>query len=101
MDSPILYDDTIIYEVEVWGGRVGAKSAFGVFAERRTAEAWIRSLGDGIENRITQKHLLDTRRHYNMSVSEPDLSRDLPGRDLPPPNFSTGLPPRRFSPALT
>ena len=37
MDSPILYDDTIIYEVEVWGGAVGAKSAFGVFAERRTA----------------------------------------------------------------
>jgi len=101
MDSPILYDDTIIYEVEVWGGRVGAKSAFGVFAERRTAEAWIRSLGDGIENRITQKHLLDTRRHYNMSISEPDLSNELPGRDLPPPNFSTSLPPRRFSPALT
>jgi hypothetical protein len=101
MDSPILYDDTIIYEVEVWGGRVGAKSAFGVFAERRTAEAWIRSLGDGVENRITQKHLLDTRRHYNMSITEPDLSNELPGRELPPPNFSTGLPPRRFSPALT
>ena len=101
MDSPILYDDTIIYEVEVWGGRVGAKSAFGVFAERRTAEAWIRSLGDWVENRIIQKHLLDTRRHYNMSISEPDLSTELPGRDLPPPNFSTGLPPRRFSPSLT
>lgn len=100
MDSPILYDDTIIYEVEVWGGRVGAKSAFGVFAERRTAEAWVRSLGEGVQNRINQTHLLDTRRHYNMSISEPDLSVALPERPLPPPNLSTGLPPRRMSPAI-
>src|SRR3954463_7294351 len=82
MDSPVLYDDTIIYQVEVWGGAVGAKSAFGVFSERRTAEAWIRSLGEGVQTPITHPPLLDPRRHYNMSISEPDLSSELPGRDL-------------------
>jgi len=86
MESPVLYDDTIIYEVEVWGGGAGRRM-FGVFLERRTAEAWIRALGDGVQNKITQTHLLDTRRHYNMSISEPDLSSELPERPLPPPNF--------------
>jgi hypothetical protein len=90
MDSPILYDDTIIYEVEVWGGAAG-KRMFGVFLERRTAEAWVRALGEGVQNKIVQTHLLDTRRHYNMSISEPDLSAALPERPLPPPSFDRPL----------
>jgi len=94
MDSPILYDDTIIYQVEAT--RSG-KTMMGVFLERRTAEAWIRSLGEGVDNRITQTHLLDTRRHYNMSVSEPDLSTEPSQRPLEPPNYSSGLPPKRYS----
>jgi len=98
MDSPILYDDTIIYQVEVWGG-VAGKGTFGVFLERRTAEAWVRTLGEGVQNKVTQTHLLDTRRHYNMSISEPDLSSALPERPLPPPNFDRPLSATR--PAIT
>jgi hypothetical protein len=86
MDAPVLYDDMIIYEVQVWGGGAG-KGMFGVFLERRTAEAWVRALGGQVQNKITQTHLLDTRRHYNMSISEPDLSAALPERPLPPPSF--------------
>jgi hypothetical protein len=92
MDSPILYDDTIIYLVEV-SGSGAAKGAMGVFLERRTAEAWVRSLGGEVQNKISQTHLLDHRRHYNMSVAAPDLTVALPERPLPPPNFGKALPP--------
>jgi hypothetical protein len=90
MDAPIVYDDTIIYQVEAWGGGAG-KPRFGVFLERRTAEAWVRSLGDGTQNKITQTHLLDTRRHYNMAISEPDLSNMVSEPPLPPPSFDRPL----------
>jgi hypothetical protein len=96
MDSPIVYDDTIIYQVEAWGGSAG-KRKFGVFLERRTAEAWVRTLGEGVQNTITQTHMLDTRCHYNMSISEPDLSVALPERPLSPPSFDRPLAPSRLN----
>ncbi|MEJ0069109.1 MAG: hypothetical protein WDO24_10670 [Pseudomonadota bacterium] len=58
-----------------------------MFLERRTAEAWVRTQGENVQNKITQTHMLDTRRHYNMSISEPDLSVALPERPLSPPSF--------------
>ena len=96
----ILLDDTIIYQVEVSGGGTGKPARFGVFLERRTAEAWVRSLGEDTPHTITQKHLLDTRRHHNMSVPEPDLASELPGRPLPPPSFDRPMAPPRFAIAL-
>ncbi len=98
MDS--LYDDMIIYLVEVEGPG-GAKARSGVFLERRTAEAWVRTLGEGVQNKITQSHMLDTRRHHNMAVTEPDLSVALPVRPLPPPSFDRPLPPRRVAVAIS
>jgi hypothetical protein len=94
-----LYDDAIIYLVEAGGGAVG-KGRIGVFLERRTAEAWVRSLGFGVENKITLTHLLDTRRHHNMSVSEPDLTVSLPERPLSPPSFDQPLSPPHYAIAL-
>jgi hypothetical protein len=93
------YDDTVIYLVEATGGGAG-KGRIGVFLERRTAEAWVRSLGDGVQNKISQTHLLDTRRCHNESVTEPDLSLALPERPLSPPSFDRPLPPRQYLIAL-
>jgi hypothetical protein len=93
-----LYDDAIIYLVEVTGAK--GKPRIGIFLERRTAEAWVRSLGEGVENKILQTHLLDTRRHHNMSVSEPDLTVSLPERPLSPPSFDRPLAPPRHQIAL-
>lgn len=95
----LLYDDAVIYLAEVTGGP-GNKNRIGVFLERRTAEAWLRTLGDGVQNKISTTHLLDTRHHYNMSVSEPDLSLALPDRPLSPPSFDRPLAPPRFAIAL-
>jgi hypothetical protein len=89
-----LYDDAIIYLVETNGAGAG-KARIGIFLERRTAEAWVRSLGDGVQHKIVQTHLLDTRRHHNMSVSEPDLTLSLPERPLSPPSFDRPLSPPR------
>ena len=97
MDS--LYDDMIIYLVEVEGGKGGKRT--GVFLERRTAEAWVRTLGEGVQNKITQSHMLDTRRHHNLAVTEPDLSTALPERPLSPPSFDRPLAPPRFAVAIT
>ena len=97
----MLYDDTIIYLVEVAGAAAGKGPRMGVFLERRTAEAWVRTLGEGVQNKITQTHLLDTRRHHNMSVNEPDLSAALPERPLSPPSFDRPLAPPRHAIALT
>jgi hypothetical protein len=94
------YDDAIIYQVQVSGGGTGKAARFGVFLERRTAEAWVRSLGDGVDHTITQTHLLDTRQHHNMAIAEPDLTVSLPERPLPPPSFDRPLPPPRFSVTL-
>jgi len=95
----LMYDDAVIYLVEV-DGTGGQKGRMGVFLERRTAEAWVRSLGEGVSNKITQTHLLDTRWHHNMTVSPPDLSGALPERPLPPPSFDRPLAPPRYSIAL-
>ena len=89
-----LYDDAIIYLVEVTGAAAG-KGRIGIFLERRTAEAWVRTLGEGVQHKIVQTHLLDTRRHHNMSVAEPDLAVALPERPLPPPSFDRPLAPPR------
>ena len=96
----LMYDDAVIYLVEIEGSG-GHKGRMGVFLERRTAEAWIRSLGDqGVPNKITQTHLQDTRQNHNMAVTPPDLSGELPERPLPPPSFDRPLSPPRHSIAL-
>lgn len=64
--GPVIYDDTIIYLVEVWGA---GKPTLGVFKERRTAESWTRSLGDGVQKKVTQTHLLDSRFQHNLTVA--------------------------------
>lgn len=92
----LMYDDAVIYLVEVEGTQ-GHKGRMGVFLERRTAEAWIRSLGETVPNRITQTHLQDTRRNHNMAVTPPDLSGELPERPLPAPSFDRPLAPPRVT----